>query len=191
MIVRTVPRGDQSDVSFLDCVFVEMVTLVPGETFGNMIDHYVDSKLEVKPAEDYYLHLEELYSWIDHLRSLRTEPGRLGGYEEAQRVSGLSLFGTHEDQQMMDASLCTHNMLSKNPDDRPKSEELFRSFACVVLQQCRDCDPRHADSFSSGPRLSTMTHTRGQCIEPSDPVDKRTTNMQTNIDTHGSSSPTS
>lgn len=143
MIERTVLRGDPSDVYSLGCVFLEMATLVRGESFKNLSDHYVVSENEIKRAEDYYLNLDGVYSWIEHLRSLRAEPERPQGREVYQRASSLSPSSTHEDQEMVASCLCIRDMLSRNPDDRPKSEKLFQSFASVALQPCRDCDPRH------------------------------------------------
>lgn len=143
MIERTVLRGDPSDVYSLGCVFLEMATLMLGESFKNLIDHYVISENEIKWADRYYLHLDRVYSWIEHLRSSRTEPALSWGHELDQRASSLSPFSANEDQQMVDACLFIRNMLSRDPDDRPKSKELFQSFASVALQPCRDCDPRH------------------------------------------------
>lgn len=148
---KKVPRDDPSDIFSLGCVFLEMATLVLGESLNKFTEHYTTLRNETGVEDSYHCNLPRVHTWIDYLQAAHQPEYRPKQISETSLVSaqtdGLScgpqLGGSKE--EMLNSLSAIRQMLDQTPDVRPKAKGLWENFSRVSNGICRDCDPRHPE----------------------------------------------
>jgi serine/threonine protein kinase len=134
-VVKQGTRGLSSDIFSLGCVFLEMATVILGESLGSLGEMvFAQGGVERK---SYYQSVFGVGKWINHLKTKATEH---------------TLSAQHLD--------AIHRMISCKPEDRPDIEylhELFQNFA-------KDCCECQAES-SPLPLIGGKHHLSELCAE--------------------------
>lgn len=151
-------RDDSSDVFSLGCVFLEMATLLLGETLQSFFDYYARDVNNSGKEEAYYCNLDRVHSWIDYLKAScgfkpLQEHRLLGEISEVQHPP------LGPDYYTTAALVDIRQMLDETPSSRPLSEGLWQQFQHISSIRCRDCDPRRPDMWkpSAGQQTDART----------------------------------
>ena len=133
------PRDDASDVFSLGCVFLEMTTLLLGNTLSRLSEHCSTIINESGRDDAYHRNLDKVHSWINHLETSR-------GFRPVQeyRVPGddVPIPQASVENYLTAALVDVRKMLDEAPSNRPASKILWRQFKDISPKKCRDCDPR-------------------------------------------------
>lgn len=148
---KKVPRDDPSDIFSLGCVFLEMATLVLGESLNKFTEHYTTLRNETGVEDAYHCNLPRVHTWIDYLQAAHQPEYRSKQTPEISLVSaqtdgiscGPQIGGSKE--EMLKSLSTIRQMLDQTPDVRPKAKGLWENFSQVSSEVCRDCDPRHPE----------------------------------------------
>lgn len=148
---KKVPRDDPSDIFSLGCVFLEMATLVLGESLNNFTEHYTTVRNETCVEDAYHCNLTRVHTWIDYLQAADQPEHQPKHTPETSLVSaqtdglrcGPQVSGSKE--EMLRSLNAIRQMLDRTPDVRPKAKGLWENFSRVSSEVCRDCDPRHPE----------------------------------------------
>ncbi|KAG8529726.1 uncharacterized protein KY384_005207 [Bacidia gigantensis] len=146
---RPTPRGDQSDVFSLGCVFLEMATLLFHHDHTLLQKHCSHIVNDTAVEDAYHLNLPKAYSWLDHMKSSQsTQIGNIGTLLESSSESFDESGDSGESTRALITSLPNiRKMLDEDPPKRPKSDELCVLFQSISSEQCEDCDPRRPNDI--------------------------------------------
>lgn len=118
-------RNLSADIFSLGCVFLEMMTVVLGETMDNMIDAIFNT--DNRPS--YRLSQPKVTAWVNKLkRQLAATPNRLV-------VLGPSLDNPLPTPQHLDI---IRLMISESPEERPSISTIHKMFKHFA-SQCKEC----------------------------------------------------
>jgi len=151
---KKVPRDDPSDIFSLGCVFLEMATLLLGESLNKFTEHYTTLRNETGVEDAYHCNLPRVHTWIDYLQAAHQPEYRPKQTPETSLVSvqneslscgpqAIKIGGPKE--EMLISLNAIRQMLDQTPDVRPKAKGLWKNFSRVSSEVCRDCDPRHPE----------------------------------------------
>ena len=127
-------RGFDADIFSLGCVFLEMVTVLMGESLEELWkfvfpDDEVDQGGSIVISGIYWQHLDAVAEWINHLKDLRE-------YR-------INVLGTRDNACLDDEILNTiFLMMSNEPRERPSLQTLCETFNEVALNPCEHCHPK-------------------------------------------------
>jgi serine/threonine protein kinase len=127
-------RGFDADIFSLGCVFLEMVTVLMGESLEELWkfvfpEDPVDQGSSIPISAIYWQHLDAVAEWIDHLREFRE-------YR-------IEVIGTRDNACIEDDILDTiFQMMSNEPHERPSLYNLWGTFNGLALSPCKHCHPK-------------------------------------------------
>jgi len=122
-VVRQETRNRSADIFSLGCVFLEMATVILGETLERLHE-------SVRPA--YSSSLDKMGEWVIHLKSLQLRHKKPLNTSRARCQFSL-------DRKLNDAALdCILQMMSAIPQDRPTPGYSWEAFKSIG-EPCSDC----------------------------------------------------
>ncbi|TKA65258.1 hypothetical protein B0A49_09806 [Cryomyces minteri] len=125
-------RGLDADVFSLGCVFLEMISVVLGESLENLHE-----ALEVPGGVDksvrYSSALNEVKIWIEHLRMRCKDVCQLPVASDSSQCS------SQRDNVEEEALNLILKMMSSDPVHRPQLQNLLRVFEKMTDKPCKDC----------------------------------------------------
>lgn len=131
-------RDLDSDIFSLGCVFLEMATVMLGESFTNLYDHISGQTPNGGQTPDIYVvyceKSTEVNSWIEILK-VRMKKGTKGAAASASGFKAL-------DENSLKMIL---NMMSEKPKERPRLREVIKEFE-QLGEKCVNCHPAEPDS---------------------------------------------
>jgi serine/threonine protein kinase len=127
-VLREDPRDDPSDIFSLGCIFLEMASLILGKNLKSCEERcrFVRNNTWNRNYGD---NLTGIARWIKDLKEV-TQPATDGGLSPSP-------------SEMISRLPKIEEMLSENPDLRPKAHGLWKSFDVSPEKRCRDCHPEH------------------------------------------------
>ncbi|KAI4143923.1 MAG: hypothetical protein LQ340_006840 [Diploschistes diacapsis] len=128
-------RDDPDDVFMLGCVFLEMASIILGFSWPTIKNHFSYSVNVTGKNENFCANLGKLDAWCTKLATLQSP--RFLSEKEIEPVS-----------QSVE-TIC--KMMSKLPENRPKSKDLWKDFAFKDQAWCRDCHPDHKEAWKPSP----------------------------------------
>lgn len=146
------PRDDASDVFSLGCVFLEMATLLLGDTLNGLSEHYSTTVNESAKDDAYHRNLEKVHTWIDHLRTSRGFRHMHGHWVPGENV-------VSQEISTIEALAGVRQMLDEDPQNRPASKMLWHRFEDISPKKCRDCDPRSPEMWRPSAKQQTAAET--------------------------------
>lgn len=148
---KKVPRDDPSDIFSLGCVFLEMATLVLGESLNKFTEHYTTVRNETGVEDAYHCNLPRVHTWIDYLQAI-DQPEHQPKQKPETSLESAEIDGLRcgpqvsvTKEEMLKSLNAIRQMLDQRPDVRPKAKGLWENFGRVSSEVCRDCDPRHPE----------------------------------------------
>jgi serine/threonine protein kinase len=141
---KGVKRGPEADVYSLGCVFLEMLTVILGETLEHLwaslfesdeegVEHDPDSQrfrqAPIGPKYSYHESWERVGVWVGYLKALRQHRLDNGDHETVTIMSAVS-------NEAIDA---IHSMMSLKESERPKLEDLAVTFQSLPARPCAHC----------------------------------------------------
>lgn len=131
---RGINRDLDSDIFSLGCVFLEMVTVILGESFTNLYAHVSGKKPDniQTPDNIYVVYCEqsaEVNSWVEKLRAI-VKKGTKDAVAPVSQCKAL-------DEKGLDMIL---KMMSEKPAERPGLRQVIEQFE-QLREQCVNCHP--------------------------------------------------
>ena len=118
-------RDLDSDIFSLGCVFLEMVTVILGESFTNLYAHISGKKPDVVYCEQ----SAEVDSWVKILRAIVIKDTK----DAVAPVSQCKAL----DEKSLDTIL---KMMSEKPAERPSLHQVIEKFE-QLREKCANCHP--------------------------------------------------
>jgi hypothetical protein len=127
-------RDLDSDTFSLGCVFLEMVTVILGESFINLYAHFSGKKPDNIQTPDnirvvYCKQSAEVNSWVEKLRVI-VKKGTKGAVAPGSQCKAL-------DEKSLDMIL---KMMSEHPAERPGLRQVIKEFE-QLREKCANCHP--------------------------------------------------
>lgn len=126
-------RDLNSDTFSLGCVFLEMVTVILGESFMNLYAHVSGKEPDIQTPDNirvvYCKQSAEVNSWVEKLRAI-VKKGTKGAVAPDSQCKAL-------DEKSLDIIL---KMMSENPAERPGLRRVIEEFE-QLREKCANCHP--------------------------------------------------
>jgi serine/threonine protein kinase len=126
-------RGFDIDIFSLGCVFLEMATVILGETFKKLYETIGQSPDQDEKAPVKYHDCLHVDKWVQHLQDMRKD----GSSRTLIQAPAVNLADDAEDQILTTIM----KMMSKERKGRPSLKEVWDLFDRSTTP-CRDCHPK-------------------------------------------------
>jgi len=125
-VVEGTSRGLEADVFSLGCVFLEIATVVTGQTLENLWEEVFPKLPEAedrKVRRSYYKNLKAVGDWVEYLKEFRDDRSQPTDSE-------------YLNDEALDSIV---SMMSDDPKKRPGLRDLSKIFRKVARTECRSC----------------------------------------------------